>query len=111
MFAGSSLLLMLLAGHALADFPLQGAFLAEGKNRHTPIGRVWWPHALTAHAMIHGGFVTILTGSTALGFAEVVTHWLTDWLKYEGRIGLHADQAIHIVCKLLWCSLAMAAIT
>jgi hypothetical protein len=106
MFSGASLLLVLLAGHALADFPLQGRFLAEGKNRHTSVGRLWWPHALTAHALIHGGFVTILTGSAALGLAEVAAHWLTDWLKCEGKIGVHVDQTIHLVCKLIWFLLA-----
>ena len=102
MFAGSSLLFVLLAAHALADFPLQNTFLAEGKNRHTEIGRIWWPYALTAHALIHGGFVTVLTGSVVLGLAEMSIHWLTDWMKCDGRISVHVDQAIHIACKLLW---------
>jgi hypothetical protein len=109
MFAGSALLLILLAGHAVADFPLQGTFLAEGKNRHTAIGRIWWPYALTAHALIHAGFVTVLTGSAMLGFAEMSAHWLTDWLKCEGRISIHVDQAIHIGCKLLWFLLILIA--
>ena len=109
MFVGSSLLLVLLAGHALADFSLQSPFLAEAKNRHTVIGRVWWPHAMTAHALMHAGIVTVLTGSAALGLAELSAHWLTDWLKCEGKIGLHVDQAIHIACKLLWFCIAEAA--
>ena len=111
MFSGASLFLVLLAGHALADFALQGRFLAEGKNRHTSVGRLWWPHALTAHALIHGGFVTVLTGSAALGLAEVVAHWLTDWLKCEGKIGVHVDQTIHLACKLLWFLLATRTIS
>jgi hypothetical protein len=56
-FAGSSsppLLLLLLAGHALADFPLQGPFLAKGKNRRTALGRVWWPHAPAGHRQVDG---------------------------------------------------------
>jgi hypothetical protein len=110
MLAGPSLLLLLLAGHALADFPLQGRFLAEGKDRHTAIGRIWWPHALAAHSLIHGGFVTILTGSAALGFAEAAAHWLTDWLKCEGKIGVHVDQTIHLACKVLWFLLASPTI-
>lgn len=97
--------MLLLAGHALADYPLQGQFLADGKNRHTTLGRTFWPHALTAHALIHGGMVTALTGSAALGAAETVVHWVTDWLKCEGKIGLHTDQAIHVACKLVWFAL------
>lgn len=107
---GPALLLLLLAGHALADYPLQGAFLAEAKDRHTALGRTWWPHAMTAHALIHGGFVTALTGSAALGLAEVVAHWLIDWAKCEGRIGVHADQAIHVACKVAWFVVATSGV-
>jgi hypothetical protein len=102
------LLLLLLSAHALADFPLQTRFLAEGKNRHSALGRIYWPYALSAHALIHGGFVGALTGSVALGVAEVVLHWVTDWLKCDGHIGLAADQAIHIGCKVTWALAVLA---
>lgn len=105
-FDGPALLLLLLAGHALADYPLQGAFLAEAKNRHTPAGAALWPHALAAHSLIHGGMVTLLTGSALLGAAETAAHAATDWAKCEGRIGYHADQAIHVACKVAWFALA-----
>lgn len=95
-------LFFLLVGHALADYPLQGDFLAQAKNRNTPIGKVFWPHALSAHAMIHAGFVAVITGSPLLGLAEAVVHAFTDWLKCEGKITLNVDQAIHVACKVLW---------
>lgn len=107
---GIALLVLLLAGHALADYPLQGDFLAQGKNRHTALGAVWWPHALTSHALIHAGFVTALTGSALLGIAEFAVHWVTDWLKCENRIGINTDQTIHVACKLAWWWLAMKGI-
>ncbi len=96
------LLLLLLTAHALADFPLQPSFLAESKNRYSTLGTIPWPYALSAHALIHGGFVAVLTGSAVLGVAETVTHWVTDWVKCEDRIGLAADQALHIACKVVW---------
>lgn len=34
--------LMLLAGHALCDYPLQGDFLAKAKNRAAPLPGVPW---------------------------------------------------------------------
>ena len=103
MFA--ELLFVLIFAHALADYPLQGAFLSEAKNRNTAIGKVFWPHALFAHAMIHGGFVFLITGSLAMALAEVVIHAATDWLKCESKISLNVDQAIHIACKVAYAAL------
>ena len=98
---------LLIAGHALADYPLQGDFLANGKNRNTTIGKIFWPHALFAHSMIHGGFVAVVTGYWWLGASEAIMHGLTDWLKCEGHISLHQDQAIHILCKVVWLLIAV----
>lgn len=102
-----ALLVLLLAGHFLADYPLQGEFLAEGKNRHTMLGRTWWPHALTAHAAIQAGVVTGLTGSASLGVCEFVIHWATDWLTCEKRIDRTTDQAIHLLCKFVWWTIVL----
>lgn len=100
------MLCLLVFAHALADYPLQGPFLSEAKNRNTAAGKLFWPHALGAHAIIHGGFVLLITGSTLLMLAEIVIHAATDWLKCENRISLHADQAIHLACKLAWAGYA-----
>lgn len=102
-----TLLFLLLFAHALADYPLQGDFLSQAKNRNTPIGKVFWPHALGAHAMIHGGFVLLLTGSIWLAIAEVIVHAATDWAKCEQEISLNVDQAIHIACKVLWAAVVI----
>jgi hypothetical protein len=99
---------LLVAGHYIADYPLQGDFLAKGKNRHTDIGKDIWPHCLFAHSMIHSVFVLFITGSLGLAVAELVMHAVTDFLKCEGTITLNQDQFIHILCKLIW---AMAVVT
>lgn len=101
-----TLLFLLLVGHALADYPLQGDFLAKAKNRTAPIPGVPWFQALGAHALIHGGFVAAITGSVWLGLAEVVAHALIDDAKCRGRIGFNTDQAAHVACKVLWAVLA-----
>lgn len=102
----TTMLFLLVAGHALADYPLQGPFLSEAKNRNTAIGKMFWPHALFAHSMIHGGAVLLITGSLWLALAEVCIHAVTDWLKCENKLTLNADQAIHLACKLAWALIA-----
>lgn len=95
-------LFMLLAGHALADYPLQGDFLANGKNRNTELGKIFWPYALPSHALIHGGTVFLITHSLPCAIAETIIHGVTDWLKCEKKISLFQDQLIHVLCKVLW---------
>lgn len=102
-----SLLFLLVAAHALADYPLQGDFLAQAKNRHTALGKVFWPHALFAHSMIHGGFVLLLTGSIWLALAEIAIHAMTDFLKCDNMITLNTDQFIHLACKITWALIAL----
>jgi len=105
-----ALFFWLVVGHALADYPLQGDFLAKAKNRTAPIpGFPWW-QALGAHAVIHGGFVAFIAGYIWLGLAEIVLHFITDDLKCRGKIGLNTDQAIHIACKAAWAFIAVWAL-
>jgi hypothetical protein len=99
-------LLMLIAGHALCDYPLQGDFLAKAKNRTAPIPGVPWYQALGAHAAIHGGMVALVTGSTAMGIAETTIHALTDDMKCRGKLSYNQDQVIHLACKVLWAALS-----
>ena len=100
------MLFLLMVGHFLADYPLQGEFLSAAKNRNTPIGKIFWPHALTAHSMIHAGFVAVITGCLWLGIAEAIIHGFTDFLKCEEKISLNMDQLIHFLCKVLWVVIA-----
>lgn len=99
-------LFMLIFGHALADFVLQPEAMGYGKNRNDKIHDkehslfpVWY-YWLTAHALVHGGIVFLITNSLLFGIIETVLHWLTDFAKCEGWIGMHQDQAIHISCKV-----------
>lgn len=103
-----SLFLALAIGHALADFPLQGAFLADAKNRHADLSQYFgktpppgvWVHALTAHSLVHAGAVWVVTGSALLGAIELVLHWVIDYAKCEGWTGFNTDQILHYLCKL-----------
>jgi len=94
--------MLLCAGHALCDYPLQGDFLAKGKNHKAPIPGVPWYQCLLAHALIHAGMVLLITHSVWLALAELVIHTATDYAKCDGRITFNQDQAIHYFCKILW---------
>lgn len=101
------LLFFMMVGHALADYPLQGPFIAANKCRRTGDKHVPWWHALTAHALIHGGAVALVTGSVLLGVLETACHFAIDVLKNERKINIHTDQALHVLCKVVWASLAV----
>jgi hypothetical protein len=96
------MLIALLVMHMLADYPLQGAFLAEAKNPNTRLGDEFWPYALSAHALIQGGGVWLITGSVWLCLAEAMIHALIDMAKCEGLYGMFADQMLHGACKVAW---------
>ena len=94
-------------GHAFADYPLQGEFLALQKNHRLPPGekpdgapKLLWFHCLTAHSLIHGGFVWLISGVPLLGVAEFILHWVIDFMKSEGVTNFHVDQTLHILCKV-----------
>jgi hypothetical protein len=96
------MLFLLLAGHAVCDYPLQGDFLARGKNHRRPIPGVPWWQCLFAHAMIHGGAVALITNNVWLGLAETLVHIVIDFGKCSNWYGFNADQTLHVLCKLLW---------
>jgi hypothetical protein len=109
---GLSLFFALLIGHALADYPLQGDFLALHKNRHYnsnaqgfPPGV--WLHCLISHALIHAGFVWLITGNVILGLCELVLHTLIDFIKCEKLTNFHTDQALHVLSKALFVVMIM----
>lgn len=93
---------LMIAGHAVADYPLQGEFLAKAKNRFAPVDGVPWYQAMGAHAAIHGGVVGCLTGSVLLGVLECVSHVVIDDLKCGRRISYNMDQLLHVLCKVVW---------
>lgn len=96
------LVFLLLAWHAVADYPLQGDFLASAKDPASKINEAKriWPHALAAHSAIHAGGVFVITGSVVLGAVEFVLHAVTDFGKCTGWYGYHTDQALHVLTKV-----------
>lgn len=108
----------LLIGHALCDYPLQGDFLARGKNRFNPIPGVPWFWCLSAHAAIHAGMVWAVTGHFYFALTELVFHFAIDDTKcslmhgpgsgamkpsdnYAAKL-FNLDQLAHVVCKAAW---------
>ena len=97
---------MMFCWHAVADYSLQSDFIANAKNPNTEVGKVFWTHVLTGHALVHAGGVFMITHSLTLGIAEFVLHWLTDLAKCNNRISLDTDQRIHYGSKILWAVIA-----
>jgi len=100
---------LLIVGHALADFVFQDETMSKAKSRDAAIHKetgegfpAWW-YWLSAHALVHGGAVYLITGSLWFGVLETLLHWFIDYLKCEHRINLHQDQALHMVCKVGYC--------
>jgi hypothetical protein len=101
-------LFLMIAGHALMDFALQPEAMAVEKNRHsaTPLQKaVPWYYWLTAHSLCHAGAVWFVTRSPFLALAELVAHWFIDFAKCEKWTNIHADQAMHVGCKIVWYAL------
>ena len=94
-----TLFLLMVFVHFLADYPLQGDFLAKAKNRTAPIPDVPWRQALGAHAGIHALGVYLITHSVALAVVEWVLHALIDDAKCRGKLTFNQDQFLHIACK------------
>lgn len=103
----SQLFFAMVIGHVVADYPLQGDFLARAKNRFAALPGVPWYQALGAHALIHAGAVWLITHNVWLGLAELVAHAVIDDAKCAGRINFNLDQALHAICKAMWAGLAM----
>lgn len=96
---------LLLGSHALFDFPLQGETVAINKNRNSKTHlqkEVDWFYWMSAHALTHGLGVALITQSMWLGIAETVSHFAIDYGKCEKMYGIHADQFLHVLCKVLW---------
>ena len=108
---GLNLLFALLIGHAFADFPLQGEFLAVHKDRHYRDAKMppgIWVHCLLAHCLVHAGFVWAITGRSTLALAEFLIHAVLDFVKCENLTGFHTDQFLHVATKVLFVGLIWA---
>ena len=102
------LLILLLLGHFVADYPLQGDKMAVEKcpGKDVTLDWRWW---LTAHAGTHGFFVALLTGIPLLGVAEMIAHSLIDYGKCRLGYKLLVDQVLHLSFKLIWVAYVMAS--
>lgn len=98
------LAVLLLGAHWVCDYPLQGDFLATAKQK----GPLRFYH-LWAHAGIHGAAVALVTGNVWLGLAEWLAHTVIDEAKVKGRTTFAQDQMAHIICKIAWLTVAVAA--
>ena len=99
----------LLIGHAVADFWAQSENMRRAKGWINDVrsdGLKVWPYVLTAHCLILGGAVWVITSSFELALAEFALHWLIDYGKCSGWYRIHVDQGLHIFCKIIWAALA-----
>lgn len=101
------LLFKLLMAHAVCDYGLQSDYMAKTKSREHGVDGLWI-HSLIMHAMTHAAGVYIVTQSPGLALAELVAHTAIDHAKCRGAFNLHIDQAMHVVCKILWCGIALS---
>jgi hypothetical protein len=105
-------LLLMLIGHAVADYPLQGDWLSKAKNHTLTLvpGEAIWPGALASHALIHAGAVWLVTQSWMLTAFEFFAHAVIDHTKCSGRLSYNQDQALHVVCKIAWAALLVGGL-
>jgi sterol desaturase/sphingolipid hydroxylase (fatty acid hydroxylase superfamily) len=110
------LVLMLFGGHAVADYGLQSAYMAEFKVR-SPQNPDWFV-TLGAHCLIHAFMVgaisfafLMLVGmagpvvalvAAALGWVEFGIHFAVDHAKGQKRFSYRVDQLLHYGCKVAW---------
>jgi hypothetical protein len=111
--------ILLVFAHCLADYPLQGDFMAQAKNRNHPVFNahgdpkkpVYWKWVLPSHGLIHAGFVYLITGMWVLFLAEFVMHTVIDFFKCDEKISYNTDQALHLFCKVAWLIVFYSEIT
>jgi hypothetical protein len=87
------ILIKLITVHFLADFALQGEFVALNK------GKV--PIIMVAHCAIQAGLSWWMVSSHPLAWLVLlvvfVTHMAVDYAKCQGRINLLQDQLLHLI--------------
>lgn len=97
-------LFLLIVGHFLADYPLQGDFISKAKNPMNPVTGVPWMWPMVAHCTIHSAFVYVITGNWILAVGEFIMHFYIDVKKCYFHIDFNEDQVLHIICKIVWVS-------
>lgn len=98
-------ILWIILAHYIADYPLQGDFLAQTK------GKYWY--SLLAHSVIYGltiALVLKLLGLFAIwkAIALIISHMVIDYKKATAKnkekaltTYLYIDQALHIVINII----------
>lgn len=96
--------LLLLSAHFLADFPLQGEWMAKEKYKvfKTQLGTL----ALIGHAFIHALVLGVAGSLLGLDFTTVFllvggTHFFIDLGKIKGYYDAFVDQLLHFVVLLI----------
>ena len=54
--------------------------------------------------------MAVLTGVPLLGLAEMLAHFYIDYGKCRLRYSLALDQALHLLCKVVWLMMLLIAI-
>ena len=106
------LFFLLLVGHAVADYAMQSDYIVAAKNRNDTErdGKQHWFWVLSAHCLINGGAVYLVTGSFLLALCETILHFFIDFSKNEKWISYEVDQTLHWLCKVLWTVLFFSGI-
>lgn len=97
---------LLICVHALTDFQLQNGAMWLRKRRGEDDHWYYW---LTAHALICGGGVYLVTQCLPLAICEVFCHWLIDFWKGEKWINITTDQTFHVACRIIYVIILMGA--
>lgn len=100
------MLFQLIALHCLADYPLQGDFLAKGKNPTVPMRGVPWWLMMAVHSTIHAAGVSLVAPAWCVA-VEFVSHFIIDLAKCKGWLGsgeraFVIDQVLHVLFKALY---------
>jgi hypothetical protein len=97
------MMFLVIAAHFVCDYTLQTEAVAIGKNRSinkTRFGVDWW-YWMMGHSFTHGVALYLITGSVAAAVCDTFTHFMIDDSKCAGIFGIHVDQALHIVWRVL----------
>ena len=103
-------LFLLVCLHFLADFPLQGEYMAREKSpKGRPLGRMenaeapnqeWWL-IMAGHCAIHSLMAYLVTYSLWLAVFMFVTHYMIDCRRCYQQITFLMDQMAHFVIILI----------